>query len=227
MVKENSDTLHMNPDNSSHWNMSKKKPAAQQSYRKNKSMFEVSSSSSSSSNSFDISSSSLASEDDPIVFKSSASRVVSKHHERAAEVCGSSSSDSGEREAAAADKDLKSTLKLINSRILRGNSAPSGTSFARKLSNEPDMDLNIVTQRSPRIELEKLKKIHSRILSPVCSPVAKQNNYIENNADMELKVITSLRCFANSHIYLVCWDIYIYMSRCVDITHPYMCSIIE
>jgi hypothetical protein len=209
MVKENSDTLHMNPDTSSHWNMSKKKPAAQQSHRKNKSMFEVSSSS---SNSFDISGS-LASEDDPILFTSSASRVVSKHHERAAEVCGSSSSDSGEREAAA-DKDLKSTLKLINSRILRGNSAPSGTSFARKLSNEPDMDLNIVTQRSPRIELEKLKKIHSRILSPVCSPVAKQNNYIENNADMELKVITSLRCFTNSHIYLVCWDTYMYVTVC-------------
>jgi hypothetical protein len=73
--------------------------------------------------------------------------------------------------------------------------------------------LNIVTQRSPRIELEKLKKIHSRILSPVCSPVAKQNNYIEDDADMELKVITCLRCFADS--YLSCLLGYIYICHSV------------
>lgn len=120
-------------------------------------------------------------DEDPIIFKSSSSRVISKHHERAAEVCDNSNVVINEINDG--NNNIKNTLKLINSRILRGNSAPifsSSSSFKNDLMNSPRID--------NRIGLEKLKKIHGRILSPV----SQKNNFFKSDTSQQIQVV----CFS-------------------------------
>jgi hypothetical protein len=96
-------------------------------------------------------------EDDPILFKSPGSRVISKHHQRAAEVCDLNSKKSS--------SSSSNTLKLINSRILRGSSAPG-------------VEKQQPSHHRQAIDLDKIKKVHGRILSPV---LAKKNYYLEES----------------------------------------------